>query len=259
MGQISLDIINYNLRFVYIKTILLIFLVKTPLFLAHYWLLKAHVEASTLGSIVLAGGLLKMGRYGVYKLINWFTINLRTTVPLVGGVLTSFLCSIQTDFKKIVALISVSHINMSLRALLYSLNSSYKGFMYNNIHHCVSSASLFYMRGIFLSFRGTRLLHNFPFYRYTYFMLIYSLILLNNLGIPPLLNFLNEIYTLRSLIIKNYTNMGLGFLLVIRVSIYTIKLLTCLKKTKLKIFKIHLFINLTYILMFNILIILDLS
>jgi len=47
------------------------FRVKFPIFGLHYWLPVAHVEASTIGSILLAGILLKLGSVGLYYIINY--------------------------------------------------------------------------------------------------------------------------------------------------------------------------------------------
>lgn len=229
---------NIYIRFYLIRFLIIIFLVKVPIFFFHYWLLKAHVEASTRGSIILARGLLKIGSFGIFKLVIWNTINnFYYNLILSGAVLSTMICLFQTDFKKIIALISVSHIRLSVRSLIVYINTSYKSFLFLNLSHSLSAALIFYIRGIFYSFRKTRLLSNLSFKLYSliYYILIFIIII--NIGVPPFFSFIGEIFNLSTLYYFNLINILIITIYILFTSLYRLTILNSLKYTKYKIIK----------------------
>ena len=96
--------------------ITLAFLIKTPMYLLHIWLPKAHVEAPVGGSMVLAGVILKLGSYGLLLFMPLIAFNrllgFYLSITLVGMVVRALICLRQGDLKLLIAYSSIVHMGV---------------------------------------------------------------------------------------------------------------------------------------------------
>jgi NADH-quinone oxidoreductase subunit M len=152
------------------------FAIKVPVFPFHTWLPDAHVEAPTPISMILAGVLLKMGGYGIiriaYPICPWAGQQLAYYVALFGIiniVYGAFAAMAQSDFKKLVAYSSVSHMGYVLLGIaVWSApeHAQYwswgmNGAMFQMIAHGITSAGMFFLVGVIYDRAHHRRLDNF--------------------------------------------------------------------------------------------------
>jgi NADH-ubiquinone oxidoreductase chain 4 len=148
---------------IFVLAYVMAFLVKLPMFCFHLWLPKAHVEAPVAGSMILAGVLLKLGRYGLWRILN-FIFSLYYTIVreilvifgLVGGLLMSFVCLVQVDIKALVAYSSIVHMGLLLGGIRTLMVRGYVGGLCMIVGHGVVSSGLFYLVGCMFDRRGRR-------------------------------------------------------------------------------------------------------
>jgi NADH-quinone oxidoreductase subunit M len=138
---------------------------KIPMFPFHVWLPEAHVEAPTVGSVLLAGILLKLGVYGFLR----FSLSLFPDASLyfsplvyllsVLGVIYASLSAIrQTDLKRIIAYSSVAHMNLVTLGIFSFNIIGIEGSILQSISHGFVSGAMFLLIGILYDRYPSRLL-----------------------------------------------------------------------------------------------------
>jgi proton-translocating NADH-quinone oxidoreductase chain M len=181
----------------------LAFASKLPLFPFHIWLPEAHTEAPTSGSMILAGILLKVGAYGMFRfLLTCFQEATEYFKPIViilcllGVLLPSLTALRETDLKRIVAYSSVVHMNfMTLGMLNVNSVESLVGAASIMINHGIISIGLFGCVGLLYDRYGTRNIQEFGNLatRMPFFFIVFFIIILANIGLPLTNSFPGEL------------------------------------------------------------------
>nr|YP_010691246.1 NADH dehydrogenase subunit 4 [Drosophila paulistorum]WBU93792.1 NADH dehydrogenase subunit 4 [Drosophila paulistorum] len=217
MGTMNFYLMNnfmFNYDLLYF-CMLCAFLVKMPMFLVHLWLPKAHVEAPVSGSMILAGIMLKLGGYGLLRVLSVLQLmNLKygfiwISISLVGGVLVSFVCLRQTDLKALIAYSSVAHMGIVLAGLLVMSYWGLSGSYTLMIGHGLCSSGLFCLANISYERLGSRsLLINKGLLNFMPAMALWWFLLSSaNMAAPVTLNLLGEISLLNSIVSWSWVSM----------------------------------------------------
>ena len=185
--------------------IFFIFFVKLPVYSLHRWLRKAHVEAPVGGSMILAGVLLKLGGFGLYRILFYINnrdlycfINFFILFSLIGAVFSCTICIRQVDIKLLIAYSSVRHIGLLLAGILSNRKIGFSGAVAIMVAHGFCSRALFYVANVYYIRVGTRrILMIKGLVQYFPVLCVFWLgFCLCNMGTPPSFNFVSEIILL---------------------------------------------------------------
>ena len=191
-------------RFWFCVILTLAFIVKTPMYMVHVWLPKAHVEAPVAGSIVLAGVLLKLGSYGLLIFcprIKRMILLLYLSLRIVGSLYCRIICIRQWDLKRLIAYSSVVHMGVVTVGVVRGMEMGYFCAIIIVVAHGVCSPIIFSLAFLVYNSSHTRLISRnkgtlatpiISFFLFT--------ILAINIGVPPRLNLWSEVIIFVSLL-----------------------------------------------------------
>ena len=191
---------NFEQKFLWF-CFFLSFASKVPMVPVHLWLPEAHVEASTAGSVLLAGVLLKLGTYGfirfslpLFPQASFFFTPLVYSISVISVIYSSFTAIRQTDFKRIIAYTSIAHMNVVMLGIFSFNTIGIEGAILQSLSHGFVASALFLVIGVVYERYRTRLVQYYgglatvmPIY-----IIIFCFFTIANISFPGTSSFVGE-------------------------------------------------------------------
>ena len=207
------------------------FAIKIPMFPFHLWLLEAHVEAPTIGSVILASLLLKLGGFGFIQYTitlvpagcDYFS-GLIYSLAIMSIIYASFATIRQNDLKRIIAYSSIAHMNLAVIGIFSFTQQGITGAIYLMISHGIVSAALFFCVGVLYDRYHTRSLRNYSGIALVMplFCTFFFLFTCANMSFPATANFIGEFLIFNGVFDKNSFIMVLSATSIFLSAIYSI-------------------------------------
>nr|WLE71822.1 NADH dehydrogenase subunit 4 [Aphidius gifuensis] len=232
LNMLNMTNLNNMMNLFYYMILIMAFLIKMPMYFMHLWLPKAHVEAPISGSMILAGIMLKMGSYGIFrlmlifpKLFIKFNIFLMI-ISMIGSIYSSLICLSQNDMKIIVAYSSVVHMSILMASMMSMTQWSFFSSIMMMVAHGLCSSGMFclvnmnydriHSRSLMIN-KGMMMI--MPSISLWWFLLCTS-----NFSAPPSLNLFSEMMLFNSLILWNNLIIPMLFMVMLISTSYSIYL-----------------------------------
>jgi len=181
------------------------FAIKVPMFPFHTWLPYAHGQAPTIGSVILAAILLKMGTYAFIRFslplfpdAAAFFMYPIAIIAIIMIIYTAMIAYAQKDIKQVVAYSSISHMGVIILGT-FALNvEGISGSIFLMIGHGVVSGALFLLVGVIYDRRHTKLMSEFGGLAHVMprYATIFGVMLMASVGMPLTINFVGEFLSL---------------------------------------------------------------
>jgi len=181
------------------------FAIKVPMFPFHTWLPYAHGQAPTIGSVILAAVLLKMGTYGFVRFslpmfpdASVLMITPIAVISIIMIIYTAMVAYAQKDIKQVIAYSSVSHMGIIMLGIFAMNAEGISGSVFQMLSHGIVSGALFMLVGVIYDRRHTKMMDEFgglasvmPKYA-----VIFGVMLMASVGLPLTIGFVGEFLVL---------------------------------------------------------------
>ena len=181
------------------------FAIKVPMFPFHTWLPYAHGQAPTIGSVILAAVLLKMGTYGFVRFslpmfpdASVMAITPIAILSIIMIIYTAMVAYAQKDMKQVIAYSSVSHMGIIMLGIFAMNAEGISGSVFQMLSHGIVSGALFMLVGVIYDRRHTKMMDEFgglasvmPKYA-----VIFGIMLMASVGLPLTIGFVGEFLVL---------------------------------------------------------------